>query len=143
METILTSDKVKLNIIWNFIVGDKENKLPLHRDFLILEILGNTIRIENAWDLLYTYSVTDIEHVNGKYYDYIFKKIDENAITMFNRQRCIVINRVIENYTICAIWNIDKDYVDFLCKFVDENNIPVLMTSDTIIERYGIDVLVS
>ena len=64
METILTSDKVKLNIIWNFIVGDKENKLPLHRDFLVLEILGNTIRVENAWDLLYTYSVTDIEHVN-------------------------------------------------------------------------------
>lgn len=45
METILTSDKVKLNIIWNFIVGGKENKLPLHRDFLVIDILGNTIRV--------------------------------------------------------------------------------------------------
>ena len=143
METSLISDDVKIDLSWCFKVGDKTNKLPLHRDFLMVDMLGTIIVIENVWDLLYTYTVKDIEHTNGKYYDYVFKKIGEISITMFNGNRCIVVNRNIDLYTICIIWNVDNNDVDFICKFVDENNIPVLMTSNNVIEHYGIEILVT
>lgn len=141
MVTLLHSDKLNIEINCYFETGNIRNKLPLGREFLIVEVLGDEFKIENGWDLLYTYSVKDINRINSNPNDFIFNKINDVRLALFNGKRCIIVNKVIRDYTLCIIWDVDNQHIDFLCKFIDDYNVMEVLTSDTLISRYPIDIM--
>lgn len=141
MQTILHSDRLEIKINCYFEIGNRKNNLPLDRDFLIVEVFDNILKIENGWDLLYTYSVKDIRHVNSDVNSYIFTKLNEVTISMFNGRRCVVYNKKFGRYLLCVLWNVDTNEVDFLCKYIDDFNVTEILTSGALISRYEVDVL--